>query len=173
MNPYQKNGLYIHVPFCRTKCPYCGFYSIASTSLIPRWLEALRKEVAYYKDRFECFDTLYLGGGTPTLLSTRDLEKIMQHLLTHFDFAPNTEFTIEANPGDLTPEKVDGLKVMGFNRVNLGVQSFNAEELLFLGRRHTGAEAESALKTLRASKFDNVGIDLIYGLEGQSLKGWI
>lgn len=173
MNAYQKHGLYIHIPFCRTKCPYCGFYSIASTSLISRWLKALKKEVVYYKDRFDCFDSLYLGGGTPTLLSARDLEKIMQHLFTHFNFAPNTEFTIEANPGDLTPEKADGLKAMGFNRVNLGVQSFNAQELLFLGRRHTGEEAQSALKTLRASGFDNVGVDLMYGFEGQSLKGWI
>ena len=173
MNAYQKPGLYIHTPFCTTKCPYCGFYSIASTSLIPRWLEALKKEVAYYKDRFTCFDSLYLGGGTPTRLSARDLEKIMQHLYKHFDFAADTEITIEANPKDLTPEKVCRLKTMGFSRVNVGIQSFNAKALLFLGRTHTGAEAESALRILRSGGFDNVGVDLIYGYEGQSLKGWI
>ena len=173
MNAYQKPGLYIHTPFCTTKCPYCGFYSIASTSLIPRWLEALKKEVVYYKDRFTCFDSLYLGGGTPTRLSARDLEKIMQHLYKHFDFAADTEITIEANPKDLTPEKVCRLKTMGFNRVNVGIQSFNAKALLFLGRTHTGAEAESALRILRSGGFDNVGVDLIYGYEGQSLKGWI
>jgi oxygen-independent coproporphyrinogen-3 oxidase len=173
MNAYQKPGLYVHIPFCRTKCPYCGFFSIASTALTSRWLDALRKEVGYYKRQFKSFDSLYIGGGTPTVLSVKDLEKILQCLLRNFEFAPETEITIEANPGDLSREKVDGLKALGFNRINLGVQSFNDQELLFLGREHTSKEAKSAIKRLRSSDFNNLGIDLIYGLEGQRLKGWI
>jgi oxygen-independent coproporphyrinogen-3 oxidase len=173
MNAYQKPGLYVHIPFCRTKCPYCGFFSIASTCLISRWLDAFRKEIGYHKHHFKCFDSLYIGGGTPTVLCTKDLEKIIQCLFRDFEFGPETEITIEANPGDLNRKKVDGLKALGFNRINLGVQSFNDQELHFLGRRHTSKEAGSALKRLRSSGFNNLGIDLIYGLEGQRLKGWI
>ena len=169
----QKPGLYVHIPFCRTKCPYCGFYSLASPSLVPRWLEAFEKEVLYYKDRFGCFDSLYLGGGTPTILTVRDLENIMQQLFSNFRFAQNTEITIEANPVDLTREKTDGIKAIGFNRVNLGIQSFNDRELLFLGRNHTAGDAVGAIEQLRVSGFTNVGVDLIYGFKGQSLKGWV
>lgn len=173
MNPHQKPGLYVHCPFCMKKCPYCDFYSVASTSLASRWLDALKKEVIYYRDRFKCFDTLYLGGGTPTVLDARALEKLMEHLFAHFDFDPDSEITIEANPGDLSGDKVNRIKALGFNRINLGVQSFDDRELLFLGRRHTARDAEQTLKKLRSSGFENVGVDLIYGLGGQSLKGWI
>ncbi len=173
MNPHQKPGLYVHCPFCMKKCPYCDFYSVASTSLVSRWLDAFKKEVIYYKDRFERFDTLYLGGGTPTVLDIRALERLMEHLFAHFVFDPDSESTIEANPGDLAGDKVNHIKALGFNRINLGVQSFDDRELLFLGRRHTASDAEQTLKKLRSSGFENVGVDLIYGLEGQSLKGWI
>jgi oxygen-independent coproporphyrinogen-3 oxidase len=173
VNPSQNPGLYIHIPFCRKKCPYCGFYSIASISLVSRWLEALKKEMTHYKNRFQSFDSLYLGGGTPTLLRVKELEEILSYVFTHFDFTPDTEVTIEANPGDLTPEKTRDLKILGFNRVNVGIQSFDERELVFLGRRHTAEDAKKALKNLRACGFVNVGIDLIYGIEGQSLKGWI
>lgn len=173
MNAQQKPGLYVHIPFCRTKCPYCGFYSIASTSLVSRWLTALKKEVRHYSRRFQCFDSLYLGGGTPTLLSVKDMEALMRSLFTHFDFAPDTEITIEANPGDLTQEKMEGLRALGFTRINLGVQSFDDKALRFLGRRHTGEQAEKALRRLRSSGYTNIGIDLIYGLEGQTLGAWI
>jgi oxygen-independent coproporphyrinogen-3 oxidase len=166
-------GLYIHIPFCRSKCPYCGFYSIASTSLVPRWLEALKKEIDLYQGTFKGpFDSLYFGGGTPTVLSLTQLKEITDHLFIRFEFIEGTEITIEANPGDMDREKIVGLKSIGFNRVNLGVQSFNDDELQFLGRRHSRKEAEAAIDYLRASGFDNIGIDLIYGLKGQSLKSW-
>jgi len=169
----QHPGLYIHIPFCRSKCPYCGFYSVASSSLVPRWLDALTKEIILYKDLFkETFDSLYLGGGTPTTLGLRELNEIMDCLFTCFRFEDDTEITIEANPGDVDNEKIAGLKSIGFNRVNLGVQSFNDDELLFLGRRHGAQEAEQAIACLRGSGFDNIGIDLIYGLKGQSREGW-
>ena len=172
MNTYQNPGLYIHIPFCRSKCPYCAFYSLASNSLISQWLNSLKKEIVYYKDQFECFDTLYIGGGTPTFLDAWALEIIMKHILNNFHFAPDTEITIEANPCDLTREKINVLKELGFNRISLGIQSFNDRELLFLGRRHTAKEAETALTLLRSCGFKNISMDLIYGFEGQSLKEW-
>jgi oxygen-independent coproporphyrinogen III oxidase len=167
-------GLYIHIPFCRLKCPYCGFYSIASLSLVPRWLEALKKEIDLYQGVFKTpFDSLYFGGGTPTVLTTLQLQEIMDQLLRRFEFAEGTEITIEANPGDIDRNKSKGLKSMGFNRVNLGVQSFDNAELAFLGRRHTGRQAEDAIKFSRAAGFGNIGLDLIYGLKGQNLQGWM
>lgn len=172
MSLSQHPGLYIHVPFCEKKCPYCKFYSIASLSLVSRWLQALRKEMRQYKDRFECFDSLYLGGGTPSLLRIRELEVILSDVFTGFDLAADAEVTIEANPRDLTLEKASDLKVLGFNRVSIGIQSFDELELVFLGRRHTARDAREAFKNLRSAGFANVGIDLMYGIEGQSLNGW-
>ena len=169
----QSPGLYIHIPFCKTKCPYCGFYSIAFPSLIPRWLDAIKKEVLGYKDRFGCFDTLYFGGGTPTVLEIKDLETIMRQLFSFFSFERDTEITIEANPADLTREKAYDIKTLGCNRVNLGVQSFDNRDLLFLGRNHTAEDSMRALENLRTSGFRNVGMDLMYGFEGQTLKGWM
>jgi oxygen-independent coproporphyrinogen-3 oxidase len=166
-------GLYVHVPFCRSKCPYCAFYSIASASLIPRWLNAFTKEISHYKGHFDEFDSLYLGGGTPTFLEVSDLAGMMEQIFTHFDFARDTEITIEANPCDLTREKTKSLRDLGFNRISLGVQSFEDDELSFLGRRHTAMQSKTALMDLRSSGFENIGVDLIYGFEGQSLKGWL
>jgi len=172
MNTSQKSGLYIHVPFCRSKCPYCAFYSLASRSLILPWLNNIKNEIAYYKDQFECFDTLYLGGGTPTFLDAWTLEILMKHIFNNFRFAPDTEITIESNPCDLNREKVNVLKDLGFNRISLGVQSFNDQDLSFLGRRHTAKDAETALALLRSCGFKNLSMDLIYGFEGQSIKEW-
>ncbi|MBN1848666.1 MAG: radical SAM family heme chaperone HemW [Deltaproteobacteria bacterium] len=165
-------GLYIHVPFCRSKCPYCGFYSVASTKLVPGWLHAFKKEVSLYKHRFDSFDSLYIGGGTPSLLDLGDLEDIMKCLFVHFHFQSNVEITLEANPGDMTDEKIRGLKSMGFNRVNLGVQSFDDPSLYYLGRRHNTHDAERALYLLRSYGFHNIGMDLIYGFETQTMDIW-
>ena len=166
-------GLYVHIPFCKTKCPYCAFYSVESLSLIPRWLDAFEKEVVHSQHGFGSFDTLYLGGGTPSVLTMRDLERVIQGLSCHFTFAADTEITIEGNPGDLTKDKAHGLRSLGFNRVNLGVQSFNDGELAFLGRRHTAGEAERALRHLRCAGFENIGVDLMYGLPEQSPETWV
>ena len=166
-------GLYIHIPFCRSKCPYCGFYSVPSAAPIPIWFEGIKKETLLYKGRFDRFDSIYLGGGTPTFLDDRTLSGLIDHLFTHLDLAADMEFTIEANPCDLSGEKVRLLRNLGCNRVNLGVQSFDDKALSFLGRHHSAADAENALKCLRAVGFDNVGVDLIYGLPGQSLETWM
>jgi oxygen-independent coproporphyrinogen III oxidase len=165
-------GLYVHVPFCRSKCPYCGFYSVPSAAPIPVWLEGIQKEILLYKGRFARFDSLYLGGGTPTFLDDGTLSGLIDHISTHLDLAHNTEITIEANPCDLSTKKARLLKDLGINRVNVGVQSFDNGALRFLGRRHTQAEAKDALRRLRRAGFDNMGVDLIYGLPGQTLGAW-
>ncbi len=166
-------GLYIHIPFCKSKCPYCDFYSLASSSLVPRWLDSLKKEILIYKDRFTCFDTVYLGGGTPSLLDVCTIEEILGAVNSSFNIPDDAEITIEANPGDINPDKISALKDTGLNRINLGVQSFNDDELLFLGRRHKCSDSVMALDMLRQAGFNNIGIDLIYGLKGQTLDGWL
>jgi oxygen-independent coproporphyrinogen-3 oxidase len=173
MSNGENPGLYIHVPFCRTKCPYCDFYSITSLSLVPQWREALLLEILAYKDRYNVFDSLYLGGGTPSVLSERDLMTIFESLFRYFSFSPGTEITIEANPDDITREKLELLKALGVTRISLGVQSFDTRELRSLGRRHTARQAEQALERIRGSGFANLGVDLMYGLLGQRASDWV
>jgi oxygen-independent coproporphyrinogen III oxidase len=166
-------GLYIHIPFCRSKCPYCDFYSIASTALVSRFIESLKREMPVYEKTFSSFDTIYIGGGTPSLLDPEVITEIIDSVKTQFEIAEVAEITIEANPGDMTNEKITGLKIAGINRVNLGVQSFKDSDLKFLGRRHSAVDAERAFHSLRDSGFKNIGIDLIYGLMDQSIDGWL
>lgn len=173
MNSGENPGLYIHVPFCRTKCPYCDFYSITSLSLVPDWQEALLREMLAYKDRCSVFDSLYLGGGTPSVLSERDLTTLFENLFRHFSFSPNTEITVEVNPDDITPEKLALIKALGVTRISLGVQSFDTRELRSLGRRHTVRQAEQALEWIRGCGFANLGVDLMYGLPGQRISDWV
>jgi oxygen-independent coproporphyrinogen-3 oxidase len=166
-------GLYIHVPFCEGKCPYCDFYSTDDSTLIPAWIKALEKEIHFYKETLNNFDTLYLGGGTPSLLSNDDLEKLRNNIHKYFSFVPDAEITIEANPGDLTPDKLKHLRDLGFNRVSLGVQSFDDTVLRFLNRRHTAKQAEKAVADIRNAGFENLSIDLMYSVPGQGKNGWI
>ena len=167
------DGLYLHAPFCKSKCPYCDFYSIASSTLIPRWVESLKKEILYYTGRFACFDSVYLGGGTPSILEISTIGEILACINNNCNIVEGAEITIEANPGDLNFEKIAGLKSLGITRINLGVQSFNEDDLLFLGRHHSAADCERAIKDLRNAGFDNVGIDLIYGLKDQTPEQWV
>lgn len=169
----EKAGLYIHVPFCRSKCPYCDFYSVANTSLMSDWLDAVVSEMGLYKGRFQVFDTLFLGGGTPSLLSGPRLEILMARVRDQFGFSPETEISIETNPKDLTGEKITLLNALGFNRVNVGAQSFDDRELSFLGRQHNVKDVVEAVSGLRAAGFENVGMDLIYGLPGQDMGHWL
>jgi oxygen-independent coproporphyrinogen-3 oxidase len=169
----DRPGLYVHVPFCRTKCPYCDFYSVPSLSLVPAWLDAIQREVLIYRDRFGSFDTLYLGGGTPTILGPRELARLMGVLFRDLSFSRDPEITIEANPDDITKEKTALLRDLGFNRISLGVQSLNEKELHFLQRRHSAKQAEEAIERIRASDYTNLGIDLMYGLPGQGESVWM
>ena len=170
--PSPNPGLYVHIPFCRSKCPYCDFYSIVSKSLIQRWLEALKKEIIYYKGQFTQFDTLYLGGGTPSLLDPMHIETILETLFSNFDFAKNCEITIEANPCDLSRDKIKSLKGLGFNRISVGAQSFEDKLLTFLGRKHTVKDIKKSIKILRSFDYKNISLDLIYGFKEQTLNTW-
>jgi oxygen-independent coproporphyrinogen-3 oxidase len=196
MDQLTSSGLYVHVPFCQTKCPYCDFCSITSPDLIPAYLEGLEKEAqiyalpanggtgvspmqaqakacGYINTPFPSFDSLYLGGGTPSLLDGPQLRALVQSLRRHFDFTPDTEFTLEANPDDITAEKLRLFQDLGINRLSLGVQSFNEEELIFLQRRHTAQQTMQAIELIRAAGFDNLGLDLMYGLPGQLIDTWL
>lgn len=165
-------GLYVHVPFCRTKCPYCDFYSVSSAFLTEEWLHGVEREALLYKDRFPPFDTLYLGGGTPSGLSEKEISRLVEALRRHFRFCLDTEVTLEANPDDITVEKLDTYRQLGFNRISLGVQSMEDRDLAFLGRRHTAGQSVRAMERVRSSGFFRFGIDLIYGLPGQTGIEW-
>jgi oxygen-independent coproporphyrinogen-3 oxidase len=166
-------GLYVHVPFCRGKCPYCDFYSTPALSLVKPWLESLRKEALFYTDRFQAFDSLYFGGGTPTILSDDQFQELVDFLRDHFIFAEDTEITVEANPEDVTRDKLVALRSCGVNRLSIGVQSFNDNELAALKRRHSARDAEAALELARSAGFENTGIDLICLVPGQTHESWI
>ncbi len=173
MNKKNLPGLYVHIPFCKTKCPYCDFYSITDASLTESWLEGVQKEVLIYsKEGFSAFDTLYIGGGTPSLLDEQGLERLMGILRDGFSFVPDAEATIEMNPDDVTPSLLARYKGFGINRLSLGVQSLQEEELRFLQRRHTAVGAERAVELIKSSGFRNFSIDLMYGFHGQTRKSW-
>ncbi len=166
-------GIYIHIPFCLSKCGYCDFYSVTSTEKIPRFIDSLLKEMELYRGIFDRFDTLYLGGGTPSLLDSAQLAEIIDGIRKHFHLYADTEITIEVNPGDLSRETAELLFKTGINRISIGVQSFDEHILSFLGRRHSSIDAISAIEDARNAGFDNMGLDLIYGVPGQNMESWI
>ncbi len=172
-DPAEPAGLYIHVPFCRRKCAYCDFYSIAGTGLACRWLAALNIEASRYVSLFPLFDTVYIGGGTPSLLNGRLLEALLGDVISRFPLTGDAEITIEANPCDIDSEKILLFKRLGFTRISLGVQSLNPGVLEFLGRAHSVGTALGALEEIRARWSNGFGVDMIYGVPGQSEKAWL
>jgi oxygen-independent coproporphyrinogen-3 oxidase len=169
----KKPGLYIHIPFCLSKCHYCDFYSQTSISAIPDFLEALFKEMEMYRNRFLPFETVYLGGGTPSLLSPQALERILLRVRENFNLTKTPEMTIETNPADLSRSFLESMRKIGINRINIGIQSFNEQVLDFLGRRHSVKQALSALEVSREVALDNIGLDLIYGVPNQDVVSWL
>ncbi len=165
-------GLYIHVPFCRAKCIYCGFYSEVNFDLHDRYVSSLIKEMELYSKRFRnrTFSTIYIGGGTPSLLNSRQIGRIFEVLRQNFQFEDQVEIAIEANPESVTPEIVKGWKDLGINRVSLGVQSAHDDELKFLGRIHDVAMAEQAIRIIENGGISNFNIDLIFGIPGQTVE---
>lgn len=159
----QLPGLYVHVPFCLSKCPYCDFTSITAPELIPAWLGALEKECRLRSGTFGLFDSLYVGGGTPSILQDRHLDRLVTALHRYFQFEDRSEVTIEVNPDDVCENRLELLLKLGFNRISLGVQSMQESELHFLGRRHTAEQTLRALDTVRSAGFDRMSLDLIYG----------
>ena len=165
-------GLYIHIPFCRSKCHYCSFYSVSATDLIPAFLRALEQEMDLYRQEFTTFDTIYLGGGTPSLLGLAELDALLTAVAKKFHIAASAEITLEANPADLDRQSLAGLRRLGVNRLNIGIQSLDDKLLAFLGRRHGRREALEAMEAARAGGFDNLCLDLIYGIPGQEQSSW-
>ncbi|MBN2297047.1 MAG: radical SAM family heme chaperone HemW [Deltaproteobacteria bacterium] len=165
-------GLYIHIPFCLSRCAYCDFYSITDTGLIEGYLHALFKEIDVYRDDFSTFDTVYLGGGTPSLLSLNQIETIMEKVHNVFSIQQDSEITMEVNPADLGLADLKRLRGQGINRINIGVQSLDERELILLGRRHNCNQALRAVEDALKAGFENIGIDLIYSLPGQTLSNW-
>lgn len=166
-------GLYIHIPFCRSKCGYCDFYSVTSLHMIPDFLKALFREMEIYRREMGRFDSIYIGGGTPSVLTIRDFTNILSQIDKTFSFASDTEITVEVNPADVDRKYVESLRQLGVNRLHIGVQSFDEETLSFLGRRHTRIQAIRAVKSAQRAGFINMGLDLIYGIPGQDRQTWL
>lgn len=172
--PAAAAGLYVHVPFCRKKCRYCDFYSVSRIDLQTGYLEALRQEMRLAAAAHPTlyFDTLYLGGGTPSVLGAGGVAEIIDAARRAFSFLADTEVTVEVNPGTIDRDSLKRLRRAGVNRLNIGVQSFQDRHLAFLGRIHTASDARRALAWAHTAGFDNIGIDLIYGTPGQSPADW-
>jgi oxygen-independent coproporphyrinogen-3 oxidase len=164
----ENAGLYIHIPFCEKKCEYCDFYSITQLDQIDSFVNALLKEMALRAPEFQdtVFHTIFLGGGTPSILREKHIVRIGEALHTHFRIAPEGEFSIESNPGTLTYSKLTLFHSLGFNRLSMGVQSFNPSELAFLGRIHTVKEVYENFDNARNAGFTNINIDLMTAFPG-------
>ena len=166
-------GLYIHIPFCRSRCSYCDFATgLFESELADRYVQALVQEISSTSVEGSRVDTIYFGGGTPSLLDPAQLERILVALRDRFDVDSASEITLEINPGSITEAKLREFRQLGINRASFGAQTFDDRELAKLGRSHTAADARRTFHDLRAAGFDNVSFDLIAGLPGQTLEGW-
>ncbi len=163
------SGIYIHIPFCHSKCSYCDFFSTPNPSYQQRYTQAVLREYELRKNELkEPVNTIYIGGGTPSILPTDLLESLIKALPRQ----QIVEFTVEANPEDVTREWIAAVKQMGVNRISMGVQSFNDEELKKINRRHTSLQAHRAIELLCEGGITDISIDLIYGLPDQTLSSW-
>lgn len=168
--------LYIHYPFCRSKCSYCGFCSrVWDEELEELYLSALLREVRFWGSRLDHprISTLYIGGGTPSLMRPGILERLAKEIERHFTLADDLEFSLEANPDSLTPERAQSLVGLGVNRVSLGVQSLDQGQLRLLERPHDADQAFRAVDAVRSEGMDNVGLDLLWGLPRQTPEDWL
>ena len=171
-------GLYIHIPFCKSRCIYCGFYSTTDTTLRQRYVDAVCQEMISRSEKNEGenmrtgIQTIYIGGGTPSQLTLGQLGQLLEKARTVFDVDDNAEVTVEVNPDDVTEELAAGLRAIGVNRVSMGAQTFDANRLRFLNRRHIARQVEEAVSLLRQSGFDNISIDLMYGFPDETLNDW-
>ncbi len=170
-------GLYIHIPFCKSKCIYCDFYSLPhAEEKMDAYCTALAAQFAAWKDRAAPYavDTVYFGGGTPSYLGAKRLTRLLSGIFTHFSISPDAEITLEANPDSAQDaDALRTLKSAGFNRISLGMQSADNEELKRIGRVHTHEQTARAVTAARAAGFDNLSLDLIYGLPEQTMKRWL
>ena len=167
-------GIYIHIPFCKRRCIYCDFFSTTQSEKKSAYVHALCRELEMRKDYLEGEDieTIYLGGGTPSQLLREELEEIFNHIYKVYPVKEDAEITLEANPDDLTPEYVAMLRQLPINRISMGIQTFQEETLKLLHRRHTAVQAIEAFRRCREAGFQNISIDLMYGLPGETLDTW-
>ena len=167
-------GIYIHIPFCKRRCIYCDFFSTTQSEKKAEYVHALVRELEMRKDYMgeEEIETIYLGGGTPSQLSQEELEEIFTYIYKVYKVTPDAEITLEANPDDLTPEYVSMLRSLPVNRISMGIQTFQEETLKLLHRRHTARQAIEAFRRCREAGFQNISIDLMYGLPGETLETW-
>jgi len=166
-------GIYVHIPFCVRKCPYCDFVTApGNREERLSYLDALESEIRTGTWTGHQARTIYFGGGTPSELGPPDLCRVVESLREVFEVQPEAECSIECNPGTLSKSKLARMRSMGFNRLSLGVQSFSDRCLRSLGRIHTAAEVREAYQLIRAARFENVNLDLIFGLPGQTLEDW-
>lgn len=166
-------GLYVHIPFCSSRCSYCDFATgLYQSELAESYVRAVVNEIASSPYSGQVVDTIYFGGGTPSLLSSSQLERILAALCDSLDVAEAAEVTLEINPGSATPAKLREFRRVGVNRASFGAQTFDDAELAKLGRSHNAADTLRTFEDLRAAGFTNVSFDLIAGLPGQTLAGW-
>lgn len=170
-------GIYIHIPFCRSKCGYCAFASYPLAGYDPEaYLGALYREIAFYREQAWCrgriFDSLFLGGGTPTILGGAQLTGLLDALRASFIVSPDAEISVESNPNTVDAAKLAALATAGVNRLSLGIQTFDDPTLRRIDRTHSAAEGEGAVNLARQAGFTNLSLDLIYGLPGQSPPAW-
>lgn len=168
-------GIYLHIPFCKQACSYCDFHFSTVLDTREQLVEALKLEIklrrTYLGD--EALQSIYFGGGTPSLLSNEQLSAIMEVIKTEFITLPDAEVTLETNPDDIEPSRLEIWKKMGINRLSIGLQSFKNEELRWMNRAHTAEESLVAVKKAQAAGFNNITIDLIYGSRFQNLDTWV
>lgn len=167
-------GIYIHIPFCNSKCAYCNFFSLASKSKIDDYVETLKKEIIIRNQYLggEEVRTIYFGGGTPSLLSLHHIEDILESLRNNYNIISNPEITLEVNPDTIDKEKMISLKKLGINRISVGIQSFNDEDLKYLDRRHDSRHALQVIDDLKSVDFDKLTLDLIYGIPTLTETSW-
>ena len=164
-------SLYIHIPFCARKCAYCDFVSYANCDgALPGYLTRLYNEMS--ENSGHALQTVFIGGGTPSLLSGEQVIELMRHVRQNFDLLPDAEVTIEANPGTLDPEKLNAYRASGINRLSMGVQAKQAHLLSILGRIHTWSDVEKSMTMARAAGFTNINLDLMYALPNQTMTDW-
>jgi oxygen-independent coproporphyrinogen III oxidase len=168
-------GIYIHIPFCKQACHYCDFHFSTSLKYKDEMMEALVREIEMRKNYLsnEHVETIYFGGGTPSIVPWRDIEKILQCIYDRFQITNNPEITLEANPDDLTKEQIAGLYQIGINRLSIGVQSFIDRDLIWMNRAHNHSEAITCIKRAQDFGIENISIDLIYGTPQLSDREWL
>lgn len=167
-------GIYIHIPFCKKRCIYCDFYSTTQGERKMEYIKSLCKELYLRKGYLqeESIHTIYIGGGTPSQLSITELQEIFHAIYQHYTLEQKVEITMEANPDDLSYDYLKALRTLPINRISMGVQTFNDKKLELLNRRHTAKQAYDAVLRCKETGFENISIDLIYGIPGETLNDW-